>query len=383
MKIFLFLLFNYLYKFTKNRTIYQCARNNAKYNQCLNKWVDAFGNTRIDLWKCSKNKFCQILSRNENKEEDSIGVCTYNYKKLYDQDSCSYHSECSSNLCSSGKCEGFYEYDFCHPGAFQCKNNLVCRKRKEYTIYSEKKDIYRCYNLSKFNETCENDYECDVRLSCVNKEIINIFNNTSINNLRDLKNEIFYDEYISTKEKNDKICIPHSSLENGLPTDEPMVCESGDSINIEIFPNYNETLCVSKKEIIKDCNKENFCLIKANFGKFGDIVMKQDCFVTVRGNYYCPLNEKEKAWKNYLNKYEHYYNLANVDEKRESKIHIPGYKYTFNIFEVSEAYWYYSNWNYSVDADSCTKEYFYLRSKGTILNFSLFFTSLTYIFYYN
>ena len=378
MIIFLFLLNIYLLEIANNRIIYQCARNYGRYNQCLNKWVDQYGNTRIDLWKCSNNKICQTLSRNDNND-DSIGVCAYNYKKLYDKDSCSYHSECSSNYCSSGKCEGLIEDDYCSPGIFQCKNNLVCKKRKEYTIYKEIRDVFRCSNLSKINETCEYDYECDVRLVCTNKQIIDMINNTKSKNISELKNEILYENYTSTKKNNKKRCIQYSSLENGLPTTEPMACKSGDSINIEIFPNYNETLCVSKKEIIEDCNEENFCIIKANLGKFGDIIKKQDCFVTVRGNYYCPLNEKEIAWNHYLKLYDKYYKEADVDNKRDSKIHIPAHKYTFDILEVSQAYWYYSMWNYSIDADSCTKEYFYLRSKGTIMKFSMIFVILQYL----
>ena len=378
MAFLFFLLLSYLLQFSKDREIYQCSRNNARNSQCLNKWVDAYGNTRIDLWKCSSNKFCQILSRKD--ENNSIGVCTLNYKKLYDQDYCSYNSECSSLYCSEKKCQGIGENELCHPGSFQCKNNLVCKKKSEFYPYKEVKDIYRCHNLSQLNQTCENDNECDIKLVCANRYIINIINNSNANNLSELNEKVLFEEYISLKKRNKSICINRASIENGLPATDPMICKSGDTINFEIFPNYTENLCASKKEIIQDCNDDFFCIIKVNLGKFGDVEIKQNCIYTVRGNAFCPLNQKEEAWKNYLNKYDEYYSIAKVNKKRNTSIHIPVHKNTFNILEVSQAYWYYSEWIYSIDADSCTKEFFFLRNNGTFLNFSVLFILILLLF---
>ena len=174
MKKFLFIVFIYLIEYVKVVKIYQCGKYSSMNNQCLNQWVDVFGNIKIDLWKCPTNKYCQILSRKE--QNNSIGVCTYDYKKKYDQDHCSYDSECTSFFCSEGKCVGLSENALCRPGIFQCQNNLVCKKSIEIYPYNEKKELYKCGKLSKINETCENDNECDVRLVCDNKNLTDIIN---------------------------------------------------------------------------------------------------------------------------------------------------------------------------------------------------------------
>ena len=375
-----FLIIFILFKYIENITIYQCSRYSGMPDQCLNKWIDAYGNTRIDLWSCPTNKYCQILSRKE--DDNSIGVCTYNYKKKYDQDSCSYHSQCSSLECSEGKCIGFSQDQLCRPGIFQCKNNLVCRKTVELLPYNETKEIYRCDQISKRNEICENDNECDIRLVCFNQNISNIINNTVTNNITELKNNINVDEYISIKNTNNKICINRASLENGLPTNDPMACKSGDTINIEIFPNYTETFCSSKKQIIKDCNEENICTIEANLGKFGDIEIEQQCDYDVRGNPLCPLDQKEVAWKNYLSTFEQYFVISKDSSHSDSNYHIPAHKYTLNILEISQSYWQYSEWIYFIEADSCTQVFFFLRNNGKILYFSFLYILIHFFLLY-
>lgn len=369
MEILFFLILTILYKYIANLTIYQCSRYTGMPDQCLNKWIDSYGNTRMDLWKCPTNKYCQVLSR---KDDNSIGVCTYNYKKLYDQDACSFHAECASFNCDKN-CIGKNIDEFCQQGLFQCKNNLACRKIKEFYPYKEIREFYKCANLSKVNETCENDNECDIRLVCLNKKVIETINDTNINSLDELNNSYskYFDNYISIKNDSKyNICIQRASLDNGLPASNPMACKSGDTMDIELFPNYTESLCISKKEIIKDCNEYNVCVIKANLGKFGDIEIEQNCIFTIRGNPLCPLNQKELAWKNYLSIYEEYYYKSGVEQKRNSSIHIPAYKDTFNILEVSQAYWYYTEWLYSIGSDSCTRDFFFLRNIGIILKCS-------------
>ena len=347
-------------------------------DQCYNKWVDIYGNTRIDLWLCPENKYCEVLSRKEI--DNSIGVCVHNYRKLYDQDLCSYNSQCSSFNCNKGKCEGFEEDILCRPGIFQCKNNLVCKKSLELFPYNETKEIFKCANLSQVEEKCDNSNECDIRLVCSDKSIIDIMNNLTLNNITELKEIINYEDYMSNKNKN-KICIERSSLENGIPTDEPMACKSGDTINIEITPNFTENICVSKKEIIKNCDENNICIIRVNLGKFGDSEIKQNCIFSVRGNPFCPLNQKEIAWKKYLEIYEEYYQKEKVEIKRETSMHIPVYKNTLNNLEVSEAFWYYSEWMYSIEADICTKEFFFLRNKNNIIKFSFIYILIQLFLY--
>ena len=319
--------------------MYQCARYSGLQDQCMFKYVDRQGNIKIDLWKCPTTKYCHILQRKYD-EENSIGVCAYNYKKLYDGDSCTQDSECASSNCTK----------------------------------------YKCRKLSQINEACDNNNECDINLVCANSsiyDIMNLINSNNISNALEIKNKINLNDYISLKKNFTKICMKRAILDNGIPTSDSMACKSGESMNIEIFPNYKESICVSKKEIIKNCNKNNTCIIKASIGNFSEIEISQECMVSMIGNAFCPLNEKENAWKRYLSVYNYYYSAKNVEAKR-SIVHIPVYKDTFNDYDVSKAYWNYIEWQNNIEADSCTKDFFFLNNESQFINLSLLY--LLYIF---
>ena len=381
MKKFLYFLFLYLFNYIKNATMYHCARYSSMQDQCMFKYVDRQGNIKIDLWKCPTNKYCHILQRKYD-EDSSIGVCVYNYKKLYDGDSCTHDSECASSNCTKYKCSGFSIGEFCRQNFFQCKNDLVCKNEKEILPYGEKKDVYKCRKLGQLNETCDNNNECDINLVCANSsiyEIMNFINNNNISNVLEIKNKINFNDYILFKKNFTKICMKRAELDNGFPTSEPMVCKSGDSMDIEIFHNYKESICVSKKQIIKNCNKNNTCMIKVNLGNFSEIEATQDCMISMIGNSFCPLNEKENAWKRYLNIYNYYYLSKNVEERRET-VHIPVYKDTFNDYDVSKAFWNYVEWQYNIEADSCTKDFFFLNNKNKFINLSLLYLLYKFLF---
>ena len=89
----------------------------------------------------------------------------------------------------------------------------------------------------------------------------------NVDDITELKEHIDLDAYQTSINNSRKICINRSSLENGIPTSDPMACKSGNSMDFEIFPNYNESICVSKTEIIKYCDKSNTCMISINIGK--------------------------------------------------------------------------------------------------------------------
>lgn len=378
----LLFVFYYLLQFIKSVKIYQCARYINIPGQCLNQWVDIYGNVKVDLWKCKKNMYCHLIPKKYD-EDNYIGVCTYNYKKLYDGDKCSMNSECSSMNCTYNKCVGFSIGEFCNPDNFQCANNLVCRSSKEILPYGEFTKVYKCNNLSQVNETCENNHECDLKLICGNSYIYNLLDLIKSYNIIDiaqLKNVINFEKYNLTKQNTSKICIERALLDNGFPTSDPMICKSGDAIDIEIYPNYNESICVSKKEIIKDCGENNTCIIKADLGNFNNIEILQDCIVSVRGNPFCPLEQKEVAWNNYLSTYQKFYISENVEEKRNLEFHFPVYKDTLNIFNVSQSYWHYKEWQYMYEADSCTKEYFFLKNKAGKLNYYFYYLTFIYFF---
>ena len=60
------------------------------------------------------------------------------------------------------------------------------------------------------------------------------------------------DEYLNIT-KNKK-CINRASLKNGIISNEPMACESGDLIQVELYQGIKEYFCASKIKIVKDCD---------------------------------------------------------------------------------------------------------------------------------
>lgn len=362
MKILFFLLIQILEGFSPTRTIFQCSRYEGVEKQCLNKWTDVYGNIRMDLWRCPLNQFCQIFNE-KNSDNSDKGFCIKIFKKLYDGDSCSLHSECTSFNCVEGVCEGFNEGNYCQQGMFQCKNNLICRRKMEYLPYKEEKDIFQCLPLFQKDEICENDYECEKKFICDNKKMSIFIDNLNSRNISNLKDKIQFNKYIELKNGNN-ICVQRAIYSNGIFVTNPQSCQSGDSIEVEIYPNYKEQICATKNRIIQDCNEKYICTIEVNLGKYGDKIIEQKCLFTAMGNPICPLNQKELAWKTYLEKYDYY---------NKDKVINPYYKSTLNEYEVSKAYWMYTDWENSIEADICAEEFFFLRNKGYFLNSPLFF----------
>ena len=368
---FLIFIYSLLFYFIKARIVYQCSHFAGMPDQCMNKWVDLFNNIMIDLWHCPKNKYCQVLEKNPG-EESNIGVCMYNHKKLYDQDECIKDTECASLNCVQHKCIGFKEGEYCTPNLNQCANDLVCKKSEEFLPYGVKKEVYKCAKLSKINEPCENNDECDVKLICVNSsiyEIINLMNNNHIDDITKLKDIISLEEYLSYQNNSQKKCINRSSIKNGFPSSDPMACISGDSMQIELFPNYTESICVSKLNITKECDQTNTCMIDINLGKYNKSNITQECMFSAIGNPFCPLNQKEKAWNNYLSVHEKFY-TKNQNDNKQKKYHYPVYKDTLDEYEVSQAFWNYQLWDKFIEADSCTRDFFFLKSSDNKINYN-------------
>ena len=364
MKNFLILIFSFLFYAFNSKVIYHCAADIGMPDQCMSKWVDFYNNVIYDLWQCPTNKYCQVLDRNYG-ENNSIGVCMYNYKRLYSGDECKKDSECASLKCENNECFGFKEGEYCTPKLFQCEDNLACKKGKEILPYGELKEIFKCYKVSKVNETCEYSDECDVNLECtsdISYNVINLMNKYGIDDITKLKDKINLEEYISSINNSQKICINRASLENGIPTSEPMICKSGDSIEIELFPNYNQSICVSKIEIIKNCDKSNTCEISINIGKNKKINIAQECMLSSLGNPFCPFYQKEIAWKNYLEKHNNFYKTNSGKTLYKKQFHFPVYKDTFNELEISQAFWNYKLWNHYIEADSCARDFFFLKN---------------------
>ena len=283
-------------------------------------------------------------------------------------------SQCSSFNCTNGKCIGFNEGEYCRPNCFQCANNLTCKITKEILPYGETKQVYKCAKLSQINETCENNNECDVKLVCGNYNIYNLIHlmdSYGIKNINEINNKISLEQYISAKYNTSKVCFERAILDNGFPSSDSMICKSGDIIDIEIYPNFTESICASKKEIINDCAENNTCTIKANIGQL-DIEIEQNCTFSAMGNPICPLEQKELAWKEYLEKFENYFNSKEMRMKNNEEKHFPVHKDTLNEYQVSQFFWRYNLWEYNIEADSCTKDYFFLINKDAILKISYF-----------
>jgi hypothetical protein len=189
-----------------------------------------------------------------------------------------------------------------------------------------------------------------------------------IDDITKLKDVISLEEYLSYKNNSKKICINRASIKNGFPSSDPMACTSGDSMQIELFPNYNESICVSKLNITKECDITNTCIIDINLGKYNKTNISQECMFSAIGNPFCPLNQKEKAWNNYLLIHEKYY-TKNKNDKNQKKYHFPVYKDTLDEYEVSQAYWNYELWDKFIEADSCTRDFFFLKSNDNKINY--------------
>lgn len=346
-------------------TIYQCSKYLLTTNQCLNKWVDEFGIIHADLSDCGVNQYCQELTEKEVIEGNSIGVCIKNYKYLYSGDKCNKHFDCASHRCENNICFGFKYGALCEPKKYQCDNNLVCKKSIEKSAFDNNKTVYRCSNLSKINETCENDDECDVNLICGKKLNLN-----GLRNICSLSN-CSHENYLNLRNQyyKNNICIERNSLENGVISSNEMACKSGILGKYEISSGEYETFCVSKLQIIENCVNLK-CKIKANFGIFGDRTIEENCIFTTKGNLLCPLNEKEKAWQNYINEYKKTFVKENNNIKN-SRTHIPKYKSTFDIFGLAELYFKYKEWENLLEADECTYNYFFGNNNSKTVHFNI------------
>ena len=341
--------------------IYQCSTINLLSDQCMLNYTDKNGDTHILLKICPENTICQAIS------DYSMGFCITNIKEVYPGDDCNYNSQCSTRDCSDSICYGFEENKYCNPNKMECKNNMSCRK-----IFEEYRYVYKCLNVSEEGEKCENNNECGFNMVCGTNFDFNMNNNMKITRIKEY---IEYDEYLSLN--NNKSCIKTASLQNGIITNEEMACKSGQLIPIEIFPGKKDYICGSKQKIIKNCDKYSKCIIEVDIGSFGKIELEQECIMSVIGNLICPLNQKELAWKNYLNIHQKNYEK----EKSKDKIHIPYNKYTLKNGEVSKAWWEYNDWIHSIEGDECSKDYFFIKNGSNEIRYKIYYLiSILFIF---
>ena len=369
----LIILISFLYFINiSSITIYECSKIELISEQCMLNWTDKNGNTHISLKTCPNTKICKT------NRDKSMGFCIDNLKTVFAGEQCNYISECITNILDSNHyCIGIGEHLYCNPKKKDCNPKLSCRLTER-----NKEIAYRCANLSKINETCEINDHCELRLVCAkNKNIseLNITTNESYINISDIPNYIDKDDYLNLTYN--KTCINRASLKNGELVDEAMACESGELIKINIFNDTEELICGSKEKIIKDCDLNKKCILQVDIGIFGKIPMEQECIFTALGNLVCPLNEKEKAWKKYLEKYEEILIKDEIIEEEKSedskkeisyKVHIPYYKDTLKNSELSEYFWKYNDWIHNIDADECVKQYFFVNNKSESFYYNIY-----------
>ena len=381
-KVILFLL-NVIYFLKINSiTIYECSNLDLLSGQCMLNWTDRNGNTHISLKTCPSNKICK-----PNKDS-SMGFCITNLKTVLPGERCSDLSQCVNNLCFE-TCQGFAENYYCDPKMKSCNQNLTCRiKYKE----EENEIAYRCANLSNLNEECEKNEDCELNLVCAYNinisEIIQLnstinetnikFNNSNIN-ISDIQNYLPFEDYLNITKN--KTCIDRASLINGEITNEAMACQSGELIKVEIYPGEEGFICGSNINITQDCDINANCSIEVDFGIFGIIQIDQKCVYSNLGNLICPLNEKEKAWKDYLDKYEKVLIKDEIELKRANKeIHIPYEKDTLQNSELSEYFWKYNDWIHTLEADDCVKQYFFVNNKSNLINLTMYLLLILILF---
>ena len=358
-KILIIFFFIYLSKVI-SITVYQCSNMQFLSEQCMLNYTDNNGDTHILLKLCQDNKICQP------SRDYSMGFCIFNVKELPPGNPCYYPSQCSTRFCDE-VCLGYKEDKYCNPEKMECNKNLTCRKTLEDNRY-----VYKCLNISELDEECDNNYDCGFNLVCgYNFSLINIINSDQdINNinLNNIKNYTYLNDYYLNITSN-KTCINRASLKNGYITNEEMACESGQLIPIELSEGKEEYICGSKKRIIKDCDKNYKCVIEVDIGLTKNIELEQDCLFSNIGNLICPLDQKEKAWKNYLETHE----KVNSRENLENKVHIPYDKFNLQKTEVLKAFWQYYDWIHNIEGDECSKQYFFINNKSNMFFYNIYY----------
>lgn len=350
-------------------TIYQCSNSEFLSDQCMFNWTDKNGNTHISFKKCPDDKICQPI------KDYSMGFCVSNFKFAYPGEECKRASQCSSKICQE-TCKGLDFKEYCIPKKKVCDFNLSCRKKFDE---DEQRIVYRCLNLSDINEDCEENDDCELNLVCAwNKDI---GKDIKVSKIEDIKNYITMNEYLNITKN--KTCINRASLKNGIISNEPMACESGDLIHVELYQGIKEYFCASKIKIVKDCDFNYKCTVEADVGYFGKIHLEEECVSSNLGNLVCPLNQKENAWKIYLEKYEEIFKKNKINKKREKEeIHIPYNKDTLKSPELSEYFWEYYDWIHNLDADECTKQYFFVNNQYKSINYSIYLLYIYFLFLY-
>ena len=366
-EIFLFII---LIIKTFSITVYHCSNMDFLYEQCMLNYTDKNGDTHILLKKCPENKICQPT------RDYSMGFCIYNIKELPPGHYCYYSSECSTRICIDYICIGYGHNRYCNPDKKECGNHLTCKKTLDN---KEKRYVYKCLPVTKIYTTCENNDDCDFNLVCSyyqkNSKIKNDFNTTltinnkNFNNLNQIKNYFNSSEYLNLAKN--KYCINLSSMKNGDITNEEKACETGQLIPIEYSSGKFEYICGSKKRIIKNCNKYNKCIIEVDLGLEKNIEIEQDCIFSNIGNSICPLDQKEKAWKNYLNVFNKYYEENRV--VLNEKFHVSYDKFTLKNKEVMEAFWQYYDWIHNIEGDECAKDYFFIKNKAYFIIYNIYY----------
>ena len=361
---FIFVSIIYLIKKTFSITVYQCSNMQLLSEQCMLNYTDKNGDTHILLKICPENKICQP------SRDYSMGFCIFNVKELSPMNACYYPAQCSTRSCT-GLCNGYIETQFCNPQKMECNNGLNCRKTLE-----RNREVYKCLNVSELYEECDNNNDCGFNLVCGYNKSLNeiIYNNdsntnTNINaiNLNEIINYMNSSEYLNLTEN--KYCMNRAELKNGIITNEEMACQSGELIPIKNTENeIKGYICGTKKRIIKDCDKDYKCVIEADIGLKDNIELEQECLFSNIGNLICPLDQKEKAWKTYLNIHDIFYREKHL----ENVIHVPYDKYSLQNGEVMKAYWEYFDWIHSIEGDECAKQYFFMNNKSNKICYNIY-----------
>lgn len=359
-KILISFIFMFYFLKINSITVYQCSTMQFLPEQCMLNYTDKNGDTHILLKICQQNYICQP------NRDYSMGFCIFNVKEVPPGNKCYYSAECSTRNCDNEVCLGYTENKYCNPEKTECNYNMTCRKTLEENRY-----VYKCLNISDIYEECDNNYDCGFNLVCgynfsIN-ETINDLEITDNITLNDIKNYTSSSDYYLNLTEN-KTCINRASLKNGEITNEEMACESGQGIPIEIFEGKEEFICCSKKRIIKDCDKNNKCIIEVDIGLSTNIELEQDCLFSNIGNLICPLDQKEKAWKNYLDIYESIFS-----KEIEESVHNPYNKFNLQNGDVMKAYWQYFDWIHSIEGDECAIKYFFINNKSNMIFYNIYY----------
>lgn len=155
---------------------YQCSPEPLPSGTCL--FIQDKQEKFNYVWPCSDPKTERCVFAGASFGVNGTCVRTTQSESLRPGSSCSWDGECASNSCTDGLCQGKMEGEFCESHE-DCGTGLSCQNLS-------------CQPQAEFDHSCISDFDCVNNCVCSRG-----------------------------------LCAFYYSLQNGVPADNPVACESG------------------------------------------------------------------------------------------------------------------------------------------------------------